>query len=174
MNKPKNGQKWVIIRLEKVQNRGYILSAARVAELADAPDLGSGSSECGFDSHPVYHFRLYLCIVANHICLPLSYVVVRWPAPAVPSSNLRVYFVILFHGLTSVSFFVLRLNCAAVLPEKSGQTGKKQPTNITVFFKSVFLLSFELVKQRGRYSLNRQKKFQAYKLWKGKDRSWIN
>lgn len=25
---------------------------ARVAELADAPDLGSGTSVCGFDSHP--------------------------------------------------------------------------------------------------------------------------
>ena len=30
-----------------------------MAELADAPDLGSGSSECGFDSHPVYHLHSF-------------------------------------------------------------------------------------------------------------------
>ena len=29
---------------------------ARVAELADAPDLGSGTSVCGFDSHPSQKF----------------------------------------------------------------------------------------------------------------------
>ena len=29
---------------------------ARVAELADAPDLGSGTSVCGFDSHPSQNF----------------------------------------------------------------------------------------------------------------------
>ena len=29
---------------------------ARVAEVADAPDVGSGTSVCGFDSHPSHLF----------------------------------------------------------------------------------------------------------------------